>query len=189
MYTTLKSRIVRSLAAVGAALALTVVPAATAPTAADAATCSTPWGSLTEVRNVFRSQVVRNVRAGRHTCFDRLVIDLRGSRPTGYRVSYVSQVHRPGSGQVVPLAGGARLLVSVKAPAYDNDGDATYDPANPNRLVNVAGFRTFRQVALAGSFEGITDIGLGVRARLPFRVFTLDDGSTTRMVIDVAHHW
>jgi hypothetical protein len=33
-------------------------------------------------------------------------------------------------------------------------------------------------------------LGLGVRARLPFRVFTLDGpGSMSRLVIDVAHHW
>jgi len=32
-------------------------------------------------------------------------------------------------------------------------------------------------------------MGLGVRARLPFRVFTLTDATTSRLVIDVAHHW
>ena len=46
------------------------------------------------------------------------------------------------------------------------------------------GYQTFRQVAWAGSFEGATTVGLGVRARLPFRVHTLPD----RIVIDVAHH-
>jgi hypothetical protein len=45
-------------------------------------------------------------------------------------------------------------------------------------------------LASAGSFEGQTTIGLGVRARLPFRVFTLDGpGNGSRIVIDVAHHW
>ncbi len=34
---------------------------------------------------------------------------------------------------------------------------------------------------------GQSTIGLGVRARLPFRVGTLDN--PTRVVIDVAHHW
>jgi hypothetical protein len=54
----------------------------------------------------------------------------------------------------------------------------------------VSGYRTFRQVAYAGSFEGQTTIGVGVRARLPFRVFTLaGPGSNSRLVIDVAHHW
>ncbi|MDQ1596268.1 MAG: hypothetical protein QOH40_2824, partial [Arthrobacter pascens] len=40
------------------------------------------------------------------------------------------------------------------------------------------------------SFEGYTTLGLGVRARLPFKVFTLaGPGSGSRLVIDVAHHW
>jgi hypothetical protein len=54
----------------------------------------------------------------------------------------------------------------------------------------VIGFRTFRQVAFLGTFEGYTTIGLGVRARLPFRVFVLPGpGSGSRVVIDVAHRW
>jgi hypothetical protein len=33
-------------------------------------------------------------------------------------------------------------------------------------------------------------IGLGVRARLPMRVFNLaGPGSRSRLVIDVTHHW
>jgi hypothetical protein len=59
--------------------------------------------------------------------------------------------------------------------------------------VRVNGYTTFRQVAWAGSFEGQTTLGLGVRARLPYRVLTLagapysDQGP--RLVIDVAHRW
>ena len=54
----------------------------------------------------------------------------------------------------------------------------------------MAGFRTFRQVSWAGSFEGLTSVGLGVRARLPFRVFVLSGpGSGSRIVVDVAHTW
>jgi hypothetical protein len=67
-------------------------------------------------------------------------------------------------------------------------GFAGLQTANPNELVNVTGWTTFRQIKLVGpSFEGVTQIGLGVRARLPFRVFTLTGpGSMTRLVIDVA---
>lgn len=54
----------------------------------------------------------------------------------------------------------------------------------------MAGYRTFRQVAYAGSFEATTTVGLGVRARLPFRVFVLaGPGTGARLVIDVAHRW
>jgi len=75
-------------------------------------------------------------------------------------------------------------------PSYDDAGHSTYNPANRKALTNVRGYRTFRQVADAGSFEGETTIGLGVRARLPFRVFTLTGpGTTSRIVVDVAHRW
>ena len=49
----------------------------------------------------------------------------------------------------------------------------------------MSGYRTFRQVAWADSRRHYTYFGLGVRARLPFRVFTLPG----RLVIDVAHRW
>jgi hypothetical protein len=52
------------------------------------------------------------------------------------------------------------------------------------------GFRTFRDVVYGGTYEGYSSIGLGVRARLPFRVFKLDGpGTGSRLVIDVAHQW
>jgi len=51
----------------------------------------------------------------------------------------------------------------------------------------VSGFPVFRSVVWAGSFEGVTSLGLGVRARLPFRVFTLTN--PTRVVVDVARSW
>jgi hypothetical protein len=152
--------------------------------------CPRGWGSLPEASNRAAASSLTGVRAGRHACFDRLVIDLRG-RPVGYHVSYVRSVHQDGSGQLVPLRGGARIAVVVRAPAYDaTTGRPTYQPANRRELVNTQGYRTFRQVAWAGSFEGQSTIGLGVRARLPFRVFTLTGpGAGSRIVIDVAHRW
>ncbi len=102
----------------------------------------------------------------------------------------MSSVSEEGSGDPVPLRGAADLQIVIKAPAYDDDGNPTYSPANTSELVNVSGYRTFRQVAFAGSFEGQTTIGLGVRARLPMRVTRLaGPGAGQRVVIDVAHHW
>ncbi|MER7250616.1 hypothetical protein [Kribbella sp. NPDC000426] len=194
-----------------AALAVMAVPAAafaapaltgssTAPQTASATTtaasCPRGWGSLPEVNNHVRSPLtsvpttVTNVRSGRHACYDRLVIDLTGGA-TGYDVRYVSSVRQDGSGTLVPLRGGSRLQIVVRAPAYNiNTGKTTYAPRNPRELTNVAGYSTFRQVAFAGSFEGQTTVGLGVRARLPFRVFTLTGpGTGARLVVDVAHRW
>lgn len=128
-----------------------------------------------------RSRVAQ-VRAGRHPCFDRLVIDLgAGGRP-GYRVRYVHRIRQYPSGRVIRVRGGARLRITVLGPVT-----RTF-PVLGRQLADVSAFGTFRQVAGAGSVDGITWLGLGVRARLPFRVSTLrGPGRGWRLVIDVAH--
>lgn len=138
-----------------------------------AAACPSCWGSLPETKALMVQSPAVGVRTGRHACFDRLVVDLHGRAP-GYDVRYVSNVTQDGSGFIVPLRGGAKLQIILRAPS-----------AKPFKAPDVRGYDTFRQVAYAGSFEGQTTVGLGVRARLPFRVTTLSD----RLVIDVAHHW
>lgn len=183
-----------TLSRIVAVLAL-VVPALLVPaTAVAAPTCGTRWGSLpkSSTEAVHPSSAPGDlvaVRTGRHACFDRLVVEVDGST-SGYQVAYVDRVTQDGSGHVVPTAGGARLSLTVDAPAYDDEGMATYDPPAGQRMVDVSGYRTFRQVTWAGSFEGRSTAGLGVRARLPFRVFTLDGpGAGSRVVVDVAHRW
>lgn len=151
--------------------------------------CGLAWGSLDKSSPNHSTAALTNIRSGRHDCFDRMVLDVSGPA-AGYLVSYVDQVYMDASGAPVALRGGAFLQVVVRAPAYDGNGNSTYNPANGNELSNVAGYDTFRQVAWAGSFEGQTTIGLGVRARLPFRVFTLaGPNGDSRVVIDVAHRW
>jgi hypothetical protein len=149
------------------------------------AACSGGWG--TAAKSVRRpagpsTGRVTHARAGQHACFDRLVIDLgAGARP-GYNVRYVRAVHAQGSGARVPLRGAAKMEIDVSANA------AAGFPASARELANVSGFRTFRQVAGAGSFEGNTEIGLGLQAKRPFRVMALKGpGRGSRLVIDVAH--
>lgn len=186
----------RTVRSIVLALVLGVAPVtavASTPTAlGSASACETQWGSLVKERTPYTSKQITNVRSGRHHCFDRLVIDLNGTgkgRP-GYQLTYVAKVTKDGSGADVPLRGGAKLRLIVKAPASDDNGNLTYQPANWRELVDVAGYRTFRQVSWAGTYEGQTTIGLGVRARLPMRVYVLSgpDGGH-RLVVDVAHRW
>lgn len=184
-----------ALLAVTAATAAVVAPA---PAAAAAPYCGIAWGSLpkvAEAKHPADAEMVNGVRAGRHACFDRLVVDLGGQDTTfgTYEVRYVSQVHEDGSGRPVPVRGASDLEVVLRAPAYDQYGNATFRPSSKREVVDVTGYSTFRQVAWAGSYEGSTTMAIGVRARLPFRVFALpgtaqsDDGP--RLVIDVAHAW
>lgn len=176
--------------AVAAALAALVLA-----TPAQAAYCGITWGSQAKVvagADPMFDQLTA-VRAGQHGCYDRLVIDLADAGGfTAYDVRYVSQVRQDGSGTLVPLRGGAKLQIIIRSNPYDRNGRVTFAPANRSEVVNVSGYRTFRQVASAGSFEGQTTLGLGVRARLPFRAFVTPGPAgtgTVRVVIDVAHLW
>jgi hypothetical protein len=165
-----------------------------APSVASAAPyCGITWGSLAK-SSTGGSGYLDDVRAGQHACYDRLVLDIYGNPSfSSWHVGYVSQVTEDPSGRPVPLRGGAFLDIVVTAPDHTPNGTLTYTPANRRELVNVSGFRTFRQVAWAGSFEDTSSIGLGVRARLPFRVTTLTGipgtSNGTRVIIDVAHAW
>ena len=172
------------LLAVVAALGVgTAAPASAAPY------CGIVWGSLAK-SGPGRGGVwpgpegILAVRTGQHPCYNRLVVDLSFTS-ADYNVEYVPTVLYDPTGDGVPLAGGARLQIVVSGfpVGWEEQGHALPMPS-------VAGYRTFRQVAFAGSFEHITTIGLGVRARLPFRVFPLaGPGSGSRLVVDVAHRW
>ncbi|MFI0412342.1 hypothetical protein [Actinomadura sp. 3N508] len=148
------------------------------------AACSTPWGSLQKGSlSGYSEGPLERVRTGQQSCYDRLVIEVDGTA-FGHLVGYVDEVVQEGSGKPVPLRGSAKLRIIVQA------ATAPGFPATSPELANVSGYRTFRQVAGAASFESQTTIGVGVRARLPFRVLTLPrDGGGTRLVVDVAHTW
>ena len=181
-------RVARVIRLLILALVLTGVPAlVSASKAAASPYCGITWGSLAKSANGPGPATITNVRSGRHACFDRLVVD--GASVGSAR--YVSAVLTQGKGDAIPLRGGAKIEIIVRANNFNLDtGAVTYNPKNPRELTNVTGYSTFRQVAWGGSFEGYTTIGLGVRARLPMRIFTLaGPGSSSRLVIDVAHHW
>jgi hypothetical protein len=185
------------LATSAVAVAVTALALGAPAGATTAQSCAVTWGSLVEhgpVNGPVSGAALSNVRTGRQACYDRLVIDIRGtSAMKSYRAGYVRQVTQDPSGRPVSLRGGAFLQIAVGASDHTASGVLTYAPANRRELADVSSFSAFRQVAWAGSSEGITSVGLGVRARLPFRVTTLTGipGSSTgtRVVIDVAHSW
>jgi hypothetical protein len=165
-----------------------VAAASTAPAstlAASAPYCGITWGSQAKtVGAVTADTQLTNIRAGRHGCYDRLVFDVRLGNVKWYSVKYVSDVLDE-SGRVVPLRGGSKLSITSLIADHDGVSGQPYPYPNRAELVNVSGYPTFRQVAWAHSDRHFTSFGLGVRARLPFRAFTLPG----RLVIDVAHHW
>lgn len=181
-------------ALMAATLGVAAVPAeataTTTTTTTRATACPTGWGSTAKTRSAATTKSVTDIRTGRHACFDRMVVDVPGAGTSGlgYSVRYVSRLYQDGSGNRITVGGGAVLEVRVAAPAYDVDtGKPTYPVRAGQRLkgVDLTGYRTFRDARFVGSFEGDTQIGLGVRARLPFRVWVAAD----RVVVDVAHNW
>lgn len=144
------------------------------------------WGSLPKSAPGMSPGHIDRARIATGPCADRIVFDITGPTP-GFNVRYVSQITADGSGAVIPVAGGARLLIVIRTNAHDiNTGRPTLD-----RLPFPTRFRTFRALVLAGDFEGITSVGVGVRARLPFRAFTLPGPGKNhnRVVVDVSHTW
>lgn len=181
MHTVIRRLVVAACAATLAAPVAVTGTGSAAP-ASPAPFCGITWGSTARATSPAQlwTGPVSGVRAGRHACYDRLVIDLaRGRGSLGYHVRYVSAVTAPGSGLPVAVGGGARIQVTVNAPS-------TLGPTT----TSFPGWTTFRQLKGVGSFEGYTDYGLGVRARLPMRVLVLTDADgSRRLVVDVAHRW
>ena len=123
--------------------------------------------------------VLRGVRVGRHSGFDRIVVDFRGVGVPGWSVQYVERARLDGSGEEVALAGGAFLDIYAShttwpAPGY-YDGPRLLRPDGP----------AIDDVHVGGTFEGYTQVIAGIRGGArPFRVFTL--ARPARLVIDVA---
>ncbi|MEK8172024.1 hypothetical protein NKH77_30060 [Streptomyces sp. M19] len=173
------------LAGAGLMGVTTAAGAASAPTAA----CATGWGSGVKSHEPAEYKALDTIRTGTHDCFDRMVFDVGGADTgaIGYHVGYVDAFHQDGSGRPIPVDGGAILEVRVGAPSHDpratRSRTRSCGPALPG--VDVTDYRTFRDTRFGASFEGDTQVGLGVRARLPFRVFQ----SGEHLIVDVAHSW
>jgi hypothetical protein len=159
----------------------------TAAAAAAAPYCGITWGSTAKAGSTVLSQApLIAARTGRQTCYDRVVFEFNG-RVSGHSVRY-GEAYTEGQGRPMSpfTAGGALLAVSLRAPAYT----VSYPHRTGDHVAEVRGYRTLRDVVFGGSFEGYTTFAVGVRARLPFRVFVLPGpGGRSRIVLDVAHRW
>lgn len=163
-------------------------PTGGTPTSGTSSPCPTGFATSAPGDTSLSRATVSGVRVGQQPCADRLVVEMTGdtSIKPGYQVRYVPAVLQEGSGKAVPLRGSAYLLVSVGAASYDGAGQPTYLPANRAEVADVTGFPVFKQVAWAGSFEGMTTFGIGVSGQLPFKVQVLTEQGTVRVVVDVA---
>ncbi|MPY58386.1 AMIN-like domain-containing (lipo)protein [Streptomyces spongiae] len=185
-----------ALLAATAAVGLSLVVAA--PTAfaegsagTTAAACETGWGSLPKTSTSSSAPAyLTNVTTAKHDCYDRIVFDIPAGSAgkLGYWVEYVDTYGQEGSGDPIPVSGGAILQIRVIAASYDTQNQKVTYPGKAKQSlpgVDLTGYSTFRDAKFGGSFEGISNVGLGVRARLPYKVTQLSD----KLVVDVAHSW
>jgi hypothetical protein len=122
--------------------------------------------------------VITAVRTARHPeCgYDRLVLDITGSVP-GYTIRYVSQVTADPSGHAITVPGRRHLLLTLRqAQAHTSTGAATI-----SRQVQVLSSPMLSGWALAGDFEGVVTIAIGLHATTSIRVGELPG----RLYIDV----
>ncbi|MFI9045922.1 hypothetical protein [Streptomyces sp. NPDC053427] len=179
------------LAAAGLMTAAGSAGAASAPvgTATSAKACSTAWGSGAKSATDANAKPLKNITTSRSACYDRMVFDISGADgKIGYHVGYVDAFHQDGSGDLIPVKGGAILQIFVSAPSFDPaTGKQSYAGKAGKSLpgVDITGYKTFKDTKFGASFEGQTQVGLGTRAKLPFRV----SQSGHELIVDVAHSW
>jgi hypothetical protein len=152
--------------------------------------CGITWGSQAKSGGALSGSPLVTTRTGRHGCYDRVVFEFNGAA-NGYSVSY-GETYTDGEGLALsPYTAGEVLLnVRLLAPAYDDLRNATYPHRVGDHVANVVRYQTLRDVVFGGSVEGYTTFAVGVRARLPFRVFVLSGpGTHSRIVLDIAHQW
>lgn len=123
------------------------------------------------------------IRVGRHTTYDRVVLDFRGPAPTSFRDTWPAKLVADPSDRPIALPGSSFLSVREQnASAVDLSGRPTY----PGPMT----FRTFalgnvEAVTITGDFEHVLGIGIGVRHRSWVHVFGLTHPS--RLVVDIGH--
>ena len=161
------------------------VPATSPAGSPAAASCdSGPWGvvpvSVSHSVPVPPVPVVTSIRAAAHAdCgYDRLVLGLSGKMPS-YTIRYVNRVIADPSGQPISLPG-SRFLVITLRPTQAHKDSGT--PTISARLVS-PGFPTLLGYTLAGDFEGVVTVAVGLRGSTGIRVGELPG----RLYVDFRH--
>ena len=125
---------------------------------------------------------VHDIRISRQNGFDQVVFDIGGKGTPGWDVHYVDQASSQGSGKPISVPGNAILQVTITGAGYPADtGVAEYSGPNP---LSGTGTKTLTQVYFDATFEGTTVAFAGTTAKVPFRVYSLQN--PTRVVLEIA---
>jgi hypothetical protein len=155
-----------------AAPPVTATPASGGPSGTSAAQCGTgPWRSapmtVTHQVAVPPVPVITAVRAAAHPeCgYDRLVLDITGPVP-GYAIRYADHVTADPSCTAVMVPGHRYLLITLK-PAEAHTGSGA--PSIP-RQPQATGYPALAGWVLAGDFEGVVTVAIGLQHSAAIRV-------------------
>jgi len=124
---------------------------------------------------------------GRHDCYERFVFEMQGAGVApGWSVGYRQPLVADPSGQPVNLLGDAdlQIIVRVWTVAPYQDFPAEWLPYQGPKDVVAQGFVALREARYISSFEGVTQIGLGLDEQRPIRVSWLD--GPPRLVVDIS---
>jgi hypothetical protein len=100
--------------------------------------------------------------------YDRVVLDITGPVP-GYSVRYASPVTADPSGRTITVSGRSYLLITLRpAQAHNDSGSATITPR-----AQTVNYPMLKGYALAGDFEGVLTLALGLQAPTSIRVGAL----------------
>jgi hypothetical protein len=141
-------------------------------------------GVVTGEATSSETALLERVAVGSHEGYDRVVFQFRDGLP-GYRVEYAEPpLHEDGSGNVVELDGNAFVVVRMEpASGFDltvPEGKLVY--TGPRRLPGPG--TPVLEVVRTGDFEAVLTWAVGLEARVPYRVLTLENPA--RIVVDFA---
>ena len=125
---------------------------------------------------------VTDIRIGRHDGFDRVVFESDGTGTPGWDVRYVDAANSQGSGEDIPVDGGAILQVTINGVGLPAD-TGVEEYSGPDRLSS-GDAEVVTEVVFDSTFEGQTVSFVGVTEETPFRAYLLEDPA--RVVLEVA---
>jgi len=155
----------------------TTLPPTTAPCIATGDTQAKGTGDPLTLSSL----IGKDIRAGAHPCFERVVIELQGTGGfPGWGVEWVDDPVRLGeSDEFVNIDGNATLLVRMGMWMRTMEGDG-YTGSLDIHPTNVSHIEEMRNTE---DFEGMSIWAVGVDAEYPFTVQVLH--SPERLVIDI----